>query len=187
MPFHITCKARPGNICNGEVCSSSFWLVNSPHSSKSPLMSGSHTTRGCREKPPPELHSELLQLKLQSSPQRPTWSCLKILPHLPLQECLLEQQQVPLSSGGCGGAHTGRAGEHFPAPSVEMKACGFKGISTHSSVWKGQEVFLFQFGSWWRMWFTDLSASEFCPRICPNSHTKKVPRCGSYSKLISPP
>lgn len=62
-------------------------------------MSGSHTTRGCREKPPPELHSELLQLELQSSPQRPAWSCLKTLPHLPLQGSLLEQKQVPLSSG----------------------------------------------------------------------------------------
>lgn len=116
IPFHITYKARPGNICNGQICSSSFWVAYSPHSSKSPLMPGSHTTRGCRAKPPPELHSELLQLKPQSSPQRPTWSCLKTLPPLPLQGSLGAAAGAP-SSGGCAGGHTGRAGEHSPSVS----------------------------------------------------------------------
>lgn len=177
IPFHITYKARPGNICNGQICSSSFWVVYSPHSSKSPLMSGSHTTRGYRAKPPPELHSELLQLKLHPSPQRPTWSRLKILPHLPLQGSLLEQKQVPLAQGLWWWSH--RQGRRaVPSSTCGDESLGFyryfhsqqclegAGCTTLSSLGHDKEC-------------DSQTQMQVNARICPNPHTRKVQRCGS--------
>lgn len=106
-------------------------------------MSGSHTTQGCREKPPPELHSELLQLELQSSHRGQLDHALKSFLTFPFEGLFWSRSRCPQLRGD----HTGRAGGHSPAPSVEMKACGFRDICTHR---RGGRDLLFQFRWWWR-------------------------------------